>query len=154
VTTAPIAALRSAWGATAIFAGPVAGVGIDLVEVAVLDGLLATGGAAFRDSVWTPEEQAEAQGSAERLAARWAGKEAVMKALQCGIGETEPLDIEIATEPGGEPKVQLYGAAKDVALSMHITSWHISLCHEHGWATAIAVAERDHDTTLEGDNHV
>jgi holo-[acyl-carrier protein] synthase len=154
VTTAPIAAIRSVWGATATFAGPVAGVGIDLVEVGVLDGLLAAGGTAFRDSVWTPDEQVEAQGSAERLAARWAGKEAVMKAMQCGIGETKPLDIEIATEPSGEPKVVLYGTAKDVALSKHIAAWHISLCHEHGWATAIAVAERNPTATLEGDNHV
>lgn len=153
MTTSPIAAIQSAWGASVASVGPVAGVGIDLVEVAVLEGLLISGGSAFRDSVWTSAEQAEAEGSAERLAGRWAGKEAVMKALQCGIGESEPLDIEIATAPGGEPEVVLRGSAKEAAASKHVTAWHVSLSHEHGWATAIAIAERIPTQPLKGDNH-
>lgn len=154
MTTSPIVAIQSAWGASANFVGPVAGVGIDLVDVAVLKRLLISGGPAFRDSVWTAAEQAEAGGSAERLAGRWAGKEAVMKALQCGIGETEPLDIEIATAPGGKPEVVLHGSAKKAAASKQVTAWHVSLSHEHGWATAIAIAERKPTQTLKGDNHV
>jgi holo-[acyl-carrier protein] synthase len=154
VKTSPIAAILSAWSATATPFGAVVGIGIDLVDVAVLEGLLTSGGPAFRDSVWTETEQAEAEGSTERLAGRWAAKEAVMKALQCGIGETEPLDIEIATAPGGEPAVVLHGAAKKVARSKQVTAWHVSLSHEHGWATAIAIAERNPTQTLEGDNHV
>jgi holo-[acyl-carrier protein] synthase len=153
VTTSPIAAVRSASAAAATPTGPVAGIGIDLVEVVVLDGLLKTGGPAFRDNVWTSREQTDAQGSVERLAARWAGKEAVMKALQCGIGETAPLDIEIATEAGGEPKVVLHGAAQDVALAKRISAWHVSLCHEHGWAAAIAIAEYSSTPTPEGESH-
>jgi holo-[acyl-carrier protein] synthase len=139
-TSSPVYALQSAWHAGI---GPVchaAGVGIDLVEVEPLQQLLESGGRAFLDAAWTAREQRDANGQPEGLAGKWAAKEAVMKALQLGIGDMDPLDVEIITMPLGAPVVELHRAARAVAKDRKIETWHISVTHEGGWAAAIAIA--------------
>ena len=141
----PVAVLESVWSSSlsAISSElPTAGAGIDLVNLASVTALHETGGAAFLENGWTDAEQSDAQGSLERLAARWAAKEAVMKALRCGLGDLDPLDIEVLTEPGGAPGVVLHRNALAAAAALGIVRWHVSLCHEDGWAAALAVAER------------
>jgi holo-[acyl-carrier protein] synthase len=143
----PVAAVVSAWSASLASissAEATAGVGIDLVEMTSFAELHAAGGQAFLDNGWTPTEQQDAGGSVERLAARWAAKEAVMKALGCGLGDLDPLDVEIAMDSRGAPYVSLHQNALTAASSRTIHRWHISLCHESGWAAAIAIAERRH----------
>lgn len=137
--------MQSAWGAARDSLpkdATVAGVGIDLVESGTFAGLHASGGNAFLDTGWTPDEQHDAAGSAERLAVRWAAKEAVMKALRCGLGDLEPLDVEIVSEADGAPRVVLHRTALARALALGVDRWHVSLCHEEGWAVAIVIAER------------
>lgn len=142
MTGSPVAALRSVWSASIASLGTTAGAGVDLVELAAFTSLHATGGSAFLDNGWSSGEQRDAHGSVERLAARWAAKEAVMKALRCGIGDLDPLDIEILTEPDGAPRVVLHRNAVDAAAALGVRQWHVSLCHEDGWAAAIAIADR------------
>jgi holo-[acyl-carrier protein] synthase len=141
----PIEVVRSAWNASvAPVTSPTAtvGAGIDLVEMTAFARHHAAGGQEFLDVGWTRAEQRDAQGSLERLAARWAAKEAVMKALRCGLGVLDPLDVEILTEPDGAPRVVLHQSARAAATALGVGRWHVSLCHEDGWAAAIAIAER------------
>ena len=141
----PVAVVVSVWNASIASitsTAATAGAGIDLVDLATFASLHATGGRAFLDIGWTEAEQHDAQGSLERLAARWAAKEAVMKALRCGLGDLDPLDIEILTEPDGAPRVALHRNARAAATALGIARWHVSLCHEDGWAAALVLAER------------
>ena len=141
MTSSPVAAIRSAWNASTEAYGTAVGVGIDVVETGPVGELISAGGPAFVDSAWSATEQRDAEGSVERLAARWAAKEAVMKALRCGLGDLGPLDIEIHIGPDGAPDVVLHGNARRTAAAQGLHSWHISMCHEQGWAVAIAVAD-------------
>ncbi len=113
-----------------------------MVDVASFADLHDAGGAAFLANGWTSAEQVDACGSVERLAARWAAKEAVMKALRCGLGDLDPLDIEILTVPDGSPRVVLRRSASAAATALGVAGWHVSMCHEDGWAVALAIAER------------
>lgn len=152
----PVTVLASAWNASlgAISSdAATAGAGIDLVNMASFAILHETGGRAFLENGWTDAEQRDAQGSLERLAARWAAKEAVMKSLQRGLGDLDPLDIEILTESGGAPRVVLHRSALAAASALGIARWHVSLCHEEGWAAALAVAERSSATNGSTQRH-
>jgi len=142
MTGSPLAPIRSAWSASVASLGTTAGAGVDLVDTSEFASLLAAGGSAFLDNGWSPQEQRDAEGSAERLAVRWAGKEAVMKALHCGLGDLDPLDIEILTGRDGSPAVVLHRNALAAASTLRVRDWHLSLCHEEGWAVAIAIANR------------
>jgi holo-[acyl-carrier protein] synthase len=141
--SSPIGAIWSAWAASADSAGQAAGVGIDLVEVGTLRDLVESGGPAFLDAAWTPREQRDANRQPEGLAGKWAAKEAVMKALQRGIGDVDPLDVEILTTQSGAPRVELHRTARAAARERKIGHWHISVTHEDGWAAAIAIASPD-----------
>lgn len=141
----PVAVVASVWNASLgsiTSSVSTAGAGIDMVDLATFASLHETGGLAFLANGWTAAEQHDAQGSMERLAARWAAKEAVMKALRCGLGDLDPLDIEILTEPDGAPLVVLHRDALAAATALGVARWHVSLCHEDGWAAALAIAER------------
>ncbi len=136
----PLGALRSAWKASIEATEQAGGVGIDLVEVEALRQLFVSGGQSFLDAAWTNREQRDANRQPEALAGKWAAKEAVMKVLQHGIGAMDPRDVEIVTTPLGAPQVELHRAARAIAKRQRITSWHLSVTHEGGWAAAIAIA--------------
>jgi holo-[acyl-carrier protein] synthase len=140
----PVAVIASVWHASlaTVSSAATAGAGIDLVDLTTFAELYAAGGQAFFDNGWTTAEQRDTHGSAEGLAARWAAKEAVMKALRCGLGDLDPLNIEILTEPDGPPRVELHHSALAAATALGVCRWHVSLSHEAGWAAAIAIAER------------
>ncbi len=102
--------------------------------------LISEGGPAFLGRGWTQEESAEADGDPERLATRWAAKEAVMKCLGLGISDLDPREIEISSSESGAPSVLLRGSAAERARSLGISKFDVSASHESGWAAAIAVA--------------
>jgi len=142
--TSPGAALTRVATNLAVGSVRVVGVGVDLVDRADVEQLIEAGGSAFLESAWTAGEQDECEGSIERLAARWAAKEAVMKALGAGLGQLSPLDVEVRLDPDtGAPRVQLHRHALARAHDQAIYGWLVSLCHENGWAAAIAVATRE-----------
>lgn len=140
LATSPSTALASALEAATLAEGRdgVVGIGIDLVSVPRIDRLVSEGGPAFLDRGWTPNELAD--GEPERLATRWAAKEAVMKCLGLGISDLDPRDIEIASSESGAPRVSLRGPAAERAQSLGISKLHVSASNECGWAAAIAVA--------------
>ncbi|HAX06392.1 MAG TPA: holo-ACP synthase [Acidimicrobiaceae bacterium] len=78
---------------------------------------------------------------AERLAARFAAKEAVMKALGVGLGAVRFREIEITKDKTGKPGLQLHGSASELAAHNGISHWHISLSHTTSTAEAFVIAE-------------
>jgi holo-[acyl-carrier protein] synthase len=123
----------------------VIGHGIDVVQVARIEGMLAEHSERFRRRCFTAAEQAYAEAAGgrrpERYAARFAGKEAVLKAL--GTGWRDGIawtDIEIVNEPSGRPALALSGRCAEVAADLGIRRWEVSLSHAGGFAFASVLA--------------
>jgi holo-[acyl-carrier protein] synthase len=77
----------------------------------------------------------------ERLAARFAVKEATMKALGVGLGAFKFYDVEVTKARSGEPSLQLSGRALDLAAARGITEWKVSITHSDLIAMAIVIAQ-------------
>jgi holo-[acyl-carrier protein] synthase len=101
-------------------------VGTDLVYVPRLATQIEELGAAFLDRVFTPAELADCGGRVEALAARWAAKEAVLKALGWELQDVALTDIEVIGP--GRPRVLVPGYDLDVSLS-----------HDGDYALAVVV---------------
>jgi holo-[acyl-carrier protein] synthase len=114
--------------------------GVDLLEIARLRAAVERHGERFLARIFTPVEREQCHGNYPSLAARFAAKEAVSKALGTGLGEVAFTDIEIVRGPGGEPNLQLYGKALEVASALKLSAWAISLSHTHEHAIASVVA--------------
>ena len=114
--------------------------GIDLIEIERFEAAVRRHGARFLGRVFTQNELAEVGENLPSLAARFAGKEAVAKALGPGIGAVAWREIEILRGPLREPALFLHGAARRLSEQQALTTWSISLSHTHTHATAIAVA--------------
>src|SRR5437867_4510119 len=97
------------------------------------------------DRVFTRSEQAEVgsgPGQYERLAARFAAKEALFKALGTGwSGGITWRDAEVRSEPSGRPALSLTGRARQIAAGLGVTRSHLSLSHHGGIAAAVVVLE-------------
>lgn len=117
--------------------------GVDLIEIERLEKAISKHGERFLKRVFTPIELEEAGSSSASLAARFAAKEAVSKALGCGIGPVSWHQIEIRRGSAREPILHLYGAAKQLALEKGLKSWSISLSHSQLHAIAFVVAISD-----------
>jgi holo-[acyl-carrier protein] synthase len=120
----------------------IVGVGVDIVEVARIERAVARWGEGFVRRIYTPREleRAAAAASGPRLAARFAAKEAVMKALGCGWRGLAWREVEITNDPQGRPVVHLHGAAQRLAAARGIAQIHVALSHTHDHAVASAVA--------------
>lgn len=118
------------------------GIGLDLVEIDRFRTVLArTPG--IKTRLYRPDERTYAElrnDPTERYAVRFAAKEAVMKAMSCGLGEVAMFDIEISRAESGAPSVLLHGGAAARAAALGITRWLITLTHTSRDAQAIAVA--------------
>jgi holo-[acyl-carrier protein] synthase len=115
----------------------IVGVGVDVVDVARLaQSLERTPRLAAK--LFTEGELAA--GGAESLAARFAAKEAVAKVLGApgGLGWHE---AEVVKLDSGRPQLRITGRAAAEAEAQGIRSWHLSLSHDGGIATALVVAE-------------
>jgi holo-[acyl-carrier protein] synthase len=116
-------------------------IGIDLVAVGQIEGSVACHGDRFLERVYTARELADSRRDPSRLAARFAAKEATMKALgraDEGIGWRS---IEVLSDPAGHTSIQLSGAAAELADRRGITSLAVSLTHQRRHAAAVVVAE-------------
>ncbi len=116
-------------------------VGVDVVEIERIRAALDRHGQRFLDRVFTPAEQAYCRGQVPCLAARWAAKEAVAKALGCGIGDVAWREIEIVADERRRPTVKLLGAAAHVAAAQGLEQWAVSLSHTREHAVAVVVAQ-------------
>ncbi len=115
-------------------------VGVDLVEIPRIAAALLRFGQHFLDRVFTPAEQALCHGRAAELSARFAAKEATMKALGTGRRGIGWREIEVLSDPRGRPVVTLYGRARRRAELLGLTHFAVSLSHERAMAVATVVA--------------
>ena len=132
---------------------PIVGHGIDIVETARIRNMLEEHGQRFLDRVFTPLEQrycaTNAKRYVERLAGRFAAKEAVLKVLGTGWrGGIAWTDIEVPAEPSGQPKVILSGECLRIATRLGISRWHISISHIETHATASAIGLRAESSSI------
>ena len=117
--------------------------GIDLVEIERIQTAIARHGDRFLRRVYTATERQDCQTRMESLAARFAAKEAVAKALGTGIWRHGVgwTDIEIIRNPqSGAPTLLLHHAAAAHAQLLNLTEWSVSLSHDRDRAIAFVVA--------------
>jgi holo-[acyl-carrier protein] synthase len=114
--------------------------GVDLIEVERVEASVNRFGDRFLERVYTPGELVDCAGSTASLAARFAAKEAVAKALGCGIGAVAWREIEVRRAPSGQPELYLHGNAARLAAELGLNIWSISLSHTRQQAMAMVVA--------------
>ena len=126
----------------------IVGIGVDATEIERVKEMCEKHQESFLERVYTPLEReycvARKKGMAESLAARWAAKEAVMKALGTGWSHgVKWTDIEVATNFSGAPSLNVTGRAKEIADELGSREWKISLTHSRTEAIAFVVASGD-----------
>jgi holo-[acyl-carrier protein] synthase len=120
----------------------IAGVGTDIVDIARFAAALART-PALRTRLFTESERELPLPS---LAARFAAKEALAKALGVPVG-LRWLDATVVREPDGRPRLQVEGSVAERARELGVTCFHLSLSHDGGLASAVVVAERSSGST-------
>ncbi|MBL7161085.1 MAG: holo-ACP synthase [Anaerolineales bacterium] len=114
--------------------------GVDLIEIERIKDSIARNGERFLQRVYTADELALCGEDSASLAVRFAAKEAVAKALGCGIGEVRWQEIEILRDEARAPILHLHGAAQDLAEQLGLSTWSLSLSHTKTYAVAFVVA--------------
>jgi holo-[acyl-carrier protein] synthase len=120
----------------------VLGIGVDLCEVERMRVALART-PSLRARLFTSAEQDycdRRNDPTERYAARFAAKEAVLKAMGLGVGACKWTEIEVERAASGAPSVLLHGGARRLSDDRGIASWLLTLTHTSRTAEAIAVA--------------
>jgi holo-[acyl-carrier protein] synthase len=121
-------------------------VGIDLVSVESVAEAVRTHGNRYLERVYTEDELRDCQGSdglsSERLAARYAAKEATLKVLR-PQGAVPWSAIAVRRDSSGFVELELGGAAGARALEAGLSNFALSLTHEEGYAAAVVIAEID-----------
>ena len=120
--------------------------GVDLIEIARVERALARYGERFLQRVFTPAEVLYCRGRPQELAARFAAKEAVSKALGVGMRMMARdginwRDAEIVGDLRGKPLVRLHDRAAKRAEELGLTEWAVSLTHSREHAIAFVVAQ-------------
>ena len=123
----------------------IVGIGTDLAEVNRIRESIARYGERFLTRIYTQRERTYAESkanAAERFAARFAAKEAGMKAIGTGWNfGVKWQDFEVVNEPSGRPKLILHGVAEQVARKLGAERVSISLTHTRETAFAIVILE-------------
>lgn len=118
--------------------------GIDLVDFPRIESMVARHGERFLDRVFTKREQSDAQAvhnRVEKLAGRFAAKEAVLKLLGTGWrGKIAWTDIEVTNNSSGQPEVRMGGEVKRIADEAGVKEIALSITHTANFAIASAVA--------------
>lgn len=114
--------------------------GVDLIEVSRIEAAVERYGERFLRRIFTSRELSLVHGRAESMAARFAAKEAVAKALGVGIGEVSWLDVEVLSGPNRQPELHLHDNAARIAAELGLTRWAISLSHSQEFAIAMVTA--------------
>jgi len=116
------------------------GVGIDIVDIERWARSLDR----IQHEIFTSQELADCADRVDRvdaLAARFAAKEAYLKALNTGIAGGALRQIEIVSDPGNAPRIRLAGALATQARKSVVRKAHVSLSHQQGFATAVVILE-------------
>ena len=120
--------------------------GVDLIEIARVERALTRHGNRFLERIFTPLEVLYCRDRLPELAARFAAKEAVSKALGVGVrilarDGIHWKDVEITADERGKPIVRLHGRADERARELGLTEWAVSLSHTEEHAIAFVVAQ-------------
>jgi len=116
------------------------GIGIDLVDVDRFAKVLRRR-PRLTERLFTAGERHDCNGAPQRMAARFAAKEAVWKALSVGLGGVNFHDVAVERAASGAPELVLSARALTRAAELGITNWHLSLTHTPVSAGAIVIAE-------------
>ena len=114
--------------------------GVDIIEISRVQQVLERYGQRFLDRVFTPAEIEYCRGRAPNLAARFAAKEAAMKALGTGYRGVSWRDIEVVRQQSGAPGIELHGRAEKRAQRVGLQDMALSLSHSREYAVASVVA--------------
>lgn len=117
-------------------------VGVDVIEIDRIADVIARHGDRFLARIYTDDEVTHCRGRVSELAARFAAKEAVMKALGTGVRGISWREIEILPNRRGKPLVFLYDKAARRAAEIELRGLEISLTHSRQFAVASVVGER------------
>jgi len=113
-------------------------IGIDIIEIARLKAAIARQGEDFLERIYTDSELKAYRWKLPSLAARFAAKEAVIKALGKPTAGARLKDIEILADDNGKPVVNLYGEAQNQAKALGLDKFAVSLSHSKEYAIAVA----------------
>jgi holo-[acyl-carrier protein] synthase len=119
----------------------IVGVGVDIVDVRRFSATLARTPRVVQ-RLFTDAERASVRDDPTRLAARFAAKEALAKALGAP-GGLRWHDAEVVREESGRPRLTLTGTVAQAAVRSGIRSWQVSLSHDAGMAVAMVVGESE-----------
>ncbi len=114
-------------------------VGVDIIEIDRIAATLERFGTRFLERVYTADEIAYCRGRAPQLAARFAAKEAAMKALGTGTRGIGWREVEVTRRRSGQPDIALHGRAIERARSIGIDHLAVSLSHSRSYAVASVV---------------
>src|ERR671918_809963 len=112
-------------------------IGIDLVDIDRIVAVLGRFPDRFRTRVLTEPEQRYCGRRVERIAGRWAAKEAISKVLGLGVRGVGWREIEILPNPAGAPQVYLHGRAAARAEALRLEDVTVSISHERSMAAAV-----------------
>ncbi len=113
--------------------------GIDIIEISRIGKAVDSWGERFLKRIYTRNEIAYCNGRAPELAARFAGKEAMMKALGTGHIGVSAQEIEILPNQQGAPEVTLYGRTQTKAHELGMNNLTVSLSHSRDYAIASVI---------------
>ncbi len=116
-------------------------IGVDIIETERVAQSIDRFGDRFLNRVYTEQELAYCNGRISSLAARWAAKEAVGKALGTGIGDVSWQEIEVVNNAKQCPSIRLTGAAAKLAAQMDLAGFAISISHAKDYAVAFVVGQ-------------
>jgi len=123
----------------------IVGLGLDIAEIDRIEAAVTRHGAPFLERVFTTREVAYCEGHRnkfERYAARFAAKEAAMKALGTGWRRgVRWRDIEVARDPSGKPMLHLEGAARQIANDLGVKNISLTITHSGNLALAEVIFE-------------
>ena len=114
-------------------------IGIDIVEIARIEQAIMQWQDSFLKRIYTEAELDTSSNRIPTLAANFAAKEAVMKALGTGTKGVGWREIEVVSDPNGKPLIQLHGRARNKANEIGISDFSISLSHTKEYAVASVV---------------
>ncbi len=121
--------------------------GVDIIEIARVGRVVKRFGDRFLRRIYTPSEISYCRGRAANLAARFAAKEATMKALGTGVRGVGWKDIEIARKESGAPHILLHDRAQQRAERLGVEELSLSMSHSLEYAVAFVVGYcKDEDT--------
>ena len=113
--------------------------GVDIIEISRIRGVLERWGQRFLKRIYTNEEISYCRGRPPNLAARFAAKEATMKALGTGVRGVGWKDIEVVRNEAGAPSIQLHGRALARSNKLGVSELSLSLSHSREYAVAFVV---------------